>query len=187
MTDKELSRLRRTELLEMLIAQGKEYARMQEQLKETEKALHRRELTIEKAGTMAEAACQINDVVGSTQRAVDLYIDNVKRMMEHKQEEADEAVSKARSFAVETVDMAEKRARALLDDAKRQSAQIISEARKEAAQIIARASEEAERIRTEAQAEEALAVTAQPSASQPPVTPTSPKPRGFFRVRQRSM
>ena len=186
MTDKELSRLRRTELLEMLIAQGKEYARMQEQLKAAEKALHKRELTIEKAGTMADAAYQLNDVVGSTQRAVDLYIENVKRTMEKKQEEADEAVSKARAFATETVDKAEKRARLLLNDANEQAEQILSGARDEAARIIARAGEEAEQIRSGAQKEKDELLQHNPD-SQPPGPSVSRKPRGFFKARQRGM
>lgn len=87
MTDKELSKLRRTELLEILIAQGKENTALQEQLKQTEKALRNRELTIENTGSVAEVAFRLNDVVGSTQRAVDLYIENVKRVMEQQQPE----------------------------------------------------------------------------------------------------
>lgn len=187
MTDKELSKLRRTELLELLIAQGKEYTKLQEELHVTQKALHKREIAIEKAGTIAEASYKLNDVVGSTQRAVDQYVQNVTRMITQQQEESSDAVSKARNYATETVAIAEKRARSLLNAASEQAAQIVSEARVEADRILAQAKVSAEQIEADAQIKkmELLAqarremVSAQESIAPAP----EKKPRGFFRSR----
>jgi len=188
MRDTELSKLRRAELLEMLIAQGKDYAKLQDELKETQKALHKREVTIEKAGNIAEAAYQLNDVVGSTQRAVDLYVDNVKRLMTQQREETDTAVSQARQYATETVAIAEKRTRLLLNAANDQAAQILFEARTEADRIVAQAKENAARIEEDAQIKkmELLAQARQEIAeSQAPAAPEEPKKfLGIFKSRR---
>ena len=103
MTDKELSKLRRTELLEMLIAQGKENAKLQEQLLEAQEAMQQRELAIQEAGTMADAAFKLHDVIGSAQKAVDLYTENVKRLMAQQKEESDAAVTEAKVYASQVI------------------------------------------------------------------------------------
>lgn len=186
MTDRELSKLRRTELLEILIAQGKENASLQEQLKQTEKALHKRELAIEKTGSVAEVAFRLNDVVGSTQRAVDLYIENVQRVMEQQQEESTDVLIKARDYATQTVAYAEKRSRTILGDAEAQAAQILTKAQAEADRIIAQATADAAAIRTKAQQEgQAFALLAQTHSAAPlqQAAPQQEKKRGLFKSR----
>lgn len=179
MTDKELSKLRRAELLEMLIAQGKEYAQLQDELKEMRKTLKNRELTIQEAGNIAEASYKLNDVVGSTQRALDQYVQNVQRRIAQQQEESDDAVSKARNYATETVAVAEKRARSLLNAAREQAAQIVSDARIEAERILAQARETADTLQTDAQLEKP-----EPVIQQMGSTPAAmAKPRGFLKPR----
>jgi len=160
MTDKELSKLRRTELLEILIAQGKENTALQEQLKQTEKALRNRELTIENTGSVAEVAFRLNDVVGFTQRAVDLYIENVKRVMEQQQEESTDVLNKARDYATQTVAYAQKRARALIGDAETQAAQILANAQAEADRIVAEANAAAANVCSTAAGRECLSAGA---------------------------
>lgn len=182
MTDKELSKLRRTELLEILIAQGKENTALQEQLKQTEKALRNRELTIENTGSVAEVVFRLNDVVGSTQRAVDLYIENVKRVMEQQQEESTDVLNKARDYATQTVAYAQKRARALIGDAETQAAQILANAQAEADRIVAEANAAAANVCSTAQQqgenaflrERGLGAVKEPAAQ---------KSRGLFKSR----
>ena len=60
MTDKELHKLKRSELLEIMIEQGKEIERLQKCLTEAEEKLHDRRIVMEKAGSIAEAALQLN-------------------------------------------------------------------------------------------------------------------------------
>lgn len=79
MTDKELRRLSRAELLEMLLAQTEENRQLRERLRETEKALADRRITLEQAGTMAEAALKLNGVFDAVDRAVQQYLENVRR------------------------------------------------------------------------------------------------------------
>ena len=58
MTDKELRRLSRSELLEMLIAQTEENSQLKIRLEQAEAQLRDRRIEIDKAGSLAEAALQ---------------------------------------------------------------------------------------------------------------------------------
>ena len=69
MTDKELRRLSRSELLEMLIAQTEENNRLRSRLEQAEAQLQDRRITIDKAGSLAEAALQLNHVFEDADRA----------------------------------------------------------------------------------------------------------------------
>lgn len=79
MTDKELRKLKRTELLEMLIEQSKEVKRLKEELAQTQAQLKDRRIRIQNAGSIAEAAMQLNGVFEAAQRAADQYIENLHR------------------------------------------------------------------------------------------------------------
>lgn len=82
MTDKELRRLSRAELLEMLLMLKEENENLKIQLKQTEAQLHDRRIMIEKAGSIAEAALQLNDVFAAADRVVQQYLENVRCMAE---------------------------------------------------------------------------------------------------------
>ncbi len=80
MTDKELRRLSRAELLEMLLAQVEENERLKARLEEAERALEDRRLSVSRAGSLAEASLQLNDVFAAADRAARQYVENVQRL-----------------------------------------------------------------------------------------------------------
>ena len=80
MTDKELKRLSRSELLEMLIAQMKENEALQSRLELAEAQLNDRQIAVEKAGTLAEASLSLNGVFEAAQRACAQYIENIQQL-----------------------------------------------------------------------------------------------------------
>ncbi len=80
MTDKELHKLKRSELLEIMIEQGKEIERLQKCLTEAEEKLHDRRIVMEKAGSIAEAALQLNQIFETAQRAADQYLESVRQL-----------------------------------------------------------------------------------------------------------
>ena len=90
MTDKELHRLRRDELLEILLSQQKEIDRLTAALAEAEQKLADREITIMNAGSIAEASLALTDIFAEAQRAADLYIENVRRRTGVPEEEVPE-------------------------------------------------------------------------------------------------
>ena len=79
MTSKELKRLSRRELLEMLIEQMKENQRLRNRLEQAEAELENRERVRLRAGSMAEAAMQLNGVFEAADKAARQYLENVYR------------------------------------------------------------------------------------------------------------
>jgi 5-bromo-4-chloroindolyl phosphate hydrolysis protein len=82
MADKKLQKLNRTELLEILLEQGKEIDYLKEQLAKTEQKLKDRQILIENAGSIAQAALQLNEIFEAAQNAADLYLENIKMRAE---------------------------------------------------------------------------------------------------------
>lgn len=78
MTDNELRRLSRAELLEMLLAQMKENEKLQKHLDEAKAALSDRKIDIDRAGTLAEAALKLNGVFEAADRAARQYLENIR-------------------------------------------------------------------------------------------------------------
>ncbi len=79
MTNRELRRLNRRELLEMLLAQTEENEKLRQKLKEAQDALDDRRIDIGEAGTMAEAALKLNGVFEAADQAVRQYLENIHR------------------------------------------------------------------------------------------------------------
>lgn len=80
MTNKELRRLSRSELLEMLIAQAKENDQLKIKLEQAEIQLRDRRITIDKAGSLAEAALSLNGVFQAADAAAQQYLENIERI-----------------------------------------------------------------------------------------------------------
>ena len=79
MDNKELKKMNRLELLEILVQQGERIEELEAELKKTKAELASREIRLEKAGSIADAALQITDIFARAQDAADLYLENVKR------------------------------------------------------------------------------------------------------------
>lgn len=82
MTDKELRRLSRAELLEMLLAQMEENERLNRRLQAAQAALADRRIAIEESGTLAEAALKLNKVLEAADQAARQYLENIRRRAE---------------------------------------------------------------------------------------------------------
>lgn len=80
MTDRELRKLSRADLLELLLKESRENERLRAQLKEANEKLNDRTIIIENAGSMAEAALRLNDVFQAADRAAAQYLENVRRI-----------------------------------------------------------------------------------------------------------
>lgn len=78
MTDKELRRLSRMELIQLLLEQAKELERVQRELKVAQTALEDRQIDVHKVGSIAEASLEINQVMEAAQRAADQFLENTK-------------------------------------------------------------------------------------------------------------
>ena len=72
MTEKELMKLKRSELLEIMLAQSKEIDSLREQLAEANARLEDRNIAIEESGSIAEASLRLTKVFEEAQKAADL-------------------------------------------------------------------------------------------------------------------
>ena len=69
MTEKEVRKLSRLQLLEILVEQANEIEQLKAELKETKEQLADRKIVIEQSGSLAEAALRLNGVFEAAQRA----------------------------------------------------------------------------------------------------------------------
>lgn len=92
MTDKQLKRMSRRQLLEMLIGLTEENERLSQQLEETQEKLAEKEIAIASAGSIAEAALKINRVFEAAEAAAQQYLENIRGVQkdEHEEREAGE-------------------------------------------------------------------------------------------------
>lgn len=82
MTDQELRKLSRKDLLELLITQGRERDALQTELEQVKTALRNRQLQIEQAGSIADASLQLNGVFEAAQAAAQQYLENIRQRSE---------------------------------------------------------------------------------------------------------
>lgn len=104
MTEKELKKLNRYQLLELLVMQTERADQLQEKVKELESRLKERDLSISKLGSIAEAAMHIFGVFEASQEAADLYLDSAKK-------QADDILTDARRRAASMIVQAEAKVR----------------------------------------------------------------------------
>ena len=87
MTERELRKLRRAELLEMLKAQMRENEELKEQIMTLIDQVNNRKIMLSEAGSIAEAALEVNKVIDAAQKAGDQYLENLARLNEEREEE----------------------------------------------------------------------------------------------------
>ena len=90
MAGKDLRKLSKTELLELLVEQGRENLALKARLEAAEAELAQRRVQIAECGSIAEAALRLSGVFEAAQKAADLYRENCQR-------QCDELLENARS------------------------------------------------------------------------------------------
>lgn len=83
-TERELRKLSRADLLELLLAESRENERLRTELDEANRKLASRAIEIENAGSIAEAALRLNGVFEAAERAAQQYLENVRRLSEEQ-------------------------------------------------------------------------------------------------------
>ncbi len=87
MTGKEMKKLRRSELLEMLIEQTKRGDELEQEIQLLREQLRNRDLSLKEAGTLAEASLRINAVFEAADAAAAMYLENVRHLAASREEE----------------------------------------------------------------------------------------------------
>lgn len=116
-TEKELRKLNRAELLEMLIAQSKRLSRVEEELSAAQKELERRKIAITTSGSLAEAALKLNGIFEAADQAAAQYLDSLRE----QESNAERIIAEAEAKAHEIINAAEVQRQAILADADREA------------------------------------------------------------------
>jgi len=86
---KELRKLNRRELLEMLVEESRRNQELEERIRDLETRLEQRQVIAREAGSLAEAALKLNGVFEAAQAAADQYLDNLKQFSETQTERSE--------------------------------------------------------------------------------------------------
>lgn len=145
--EKDVKRLRRADLLELLVEMSKENDALKEELAAARAELDERALKMEHVGTMAEASLALGDVFAAADAACVQYLEGVRLAYGEKDAEAQ---TDALAEAERIVAAAKEEARILVALAEENAEKAERKAHKRARKIIAAAKIEAGEIRDEA-------------------------------------
>ena len=82
MTERELRKLSRSELLEIMLDQSREIDRLNARVAELLRQVEEKNIIISESGSIAEAALRLNHIFEDAQRAADQYVRSVKGLYE---------------------------------------------------------------------------------------------------------
>lgn len=131
MTDRELKKLSRRDLLEMLIEQGREIRELRQKNAALESALHDKSINLEKAGSIAEAALALNGVFEAAEAACKQYTDSIAELSFRRESICSRLEAEGRGRARVIVEKAEKESAALRRDTAAQCEQMINNAKEQ--------------------------------------------------------
>jgi hypothetical protein len=127
MTDKDLKKLNRQDLLILLAEQTARANALEEKLRVAEEQLTSRNLSINESGTLAEAALKLSGIFQAADEAVASYFEKIKRLNDRQ------------TLVCQEMETASKqKADMLIQDAERKAATIIQSANELAAKEIER-------------------------------------------------
>lgn len=120
MIEKDLKKLNREEILEIMVQVSKENSRLHEEVEELKSQLAERQLKMAESGSLAEACLSVNDVLEKADAAAKLFLENLK--LHSIREDLDEVSSGILSEA-------EEKSAGIIAEAERKSAALLEEAR----------------------------------------------------------
>lgn len=103
MISKELKRLSRRELVDIIYQLKKNEEKMQEEIAGLEEALQEKRIRISMAGSIAEAAMDITNIFSSAQTTADLYLREIACMKEDAERECAKMIDEANKKVEKTL------------------------------------------------------------------------------------
>lgn len=99
MSNKDLRRLSRRELVDIIYQMKKDILKLQEQNTILQAELENKRVRISEAGSIAEAAVSITNVCTEVQKAADLYLQEIVSMKANTEEECKRIIEEANTQA----------------------------------------------------------------------------------------
>ena len=155
MTEKELKKLNRYQLLELIILQTEQMDSLRHELQMAEKALEEKHMRLSNAGSIAEASLQISGIFEAAQAAADIYLEqteNFSQMEEDARVKARIITAEAQTQAEQLLADARQQSDALLAGSRKRSEEMLEAARSQSASLLDAAGREAEALQANAEA-----------------------------------
>ena len=86
MTDRQLRKASRTDLLKLLLEQRKEMETLRRQIDQLQEQLQQRQITIDQSGTLAEAALKLSGIFDAAETACQYYTENIRGLSGRQEE-----------------------------------------------------------------------------------------------------
>ena len=86
MTDRQLRKASRIDLLKLLLEQKKENEALRQQLAQTQEQLRQRQIAIDQSGTLAEAALKLSGIFDAAESACQYYTENIRNLSGRQEE-----------------------------------------------------------------------------------------------------
>ena len=116
MTEKELKKLGKAELVEMLNTQNKKMERLEEELSEARARLEQRDVAISQCGTLSEAALKLSGIFEDADRAAEQYLESIRDREADANLRAEEIIHNAKISAEEMLAEADAKAQEKLEN-----------------------------------------------------------------------
>ena len=113
MVNKELKKLSRRELVDIIYQMKKNEQEMQAEIADLQEALEDKRIRLSAAGSVAEAAASITEVFSAAQKTADLYLHEISCMKEETERECAKMLEEAKAAVAKTYSDAEKQYAAL--------------------------------------------------------------------------
>lgn len=95
MISKELKKLSRRELMDIIYQMKKNEQQMQDEIASLQEALQEKRIRLSTAGSIAEAAASITNIFSAAQRTADLYLHEISCMKDDTQKECTKIIEEA--------------------------------------------------------------------------------------------
>lgn len=138
MDRKELRKLSRGEILEIMLVQTDKIKALEQEITKLKKELSNRSLSISNAGSLAEASISISGIFQKADEAIKIYEDNyynqMKKKFEKDQKEmlknSEKICKKNEKASIDLLKKAEEKANKIIEDAKKEKENILKEIKK---------------------------------------------------------
>ena len=119
MTDKEVRRLSRPQLIDIIYQLQTREEELTEKSRRLEEELCSKRIRMENAGNIADAALALNDVFQAAQSAADQYLSEIQLIRETAQKERQQIIIAAEKEAQQIIQKAKEEASSIIDDVQR--------------------------------------------------------------------
>ncbi|MBQ6263466.1 MAG: hypothetical protein IJK58_08135 [Clostridia bacterium] len=130
MADSDLKKMNRERLAELLLAEKRKTAELEDEIQSLRKKLEEREIKIENSGSIAEASLSLNGVFEAAESACRQYVENVERICADRERSSEMREEYSKRAAEEIIAEAKRSSETILAEAIRLGEKILKEAKK---------------------------------------------------------